>query len=112
LTEAAVRQTEGGIVVRIRLTPAGGADRIEGVAVDAAGEAYVKARVRAVPEDGKANAALEALVAKTLGLPKSAVAVARGETARLKTLSVAGLTLEQAKARAPALFSPAPARPT
>lgn len=50
----------------------------------------LKARVRAVPEDGKANQALEMLLARALGMPKSAVAVVAGHTARSKTLRVEG----------------------
>ena len=75
----------------MRLTPSGGADRIEGVALDAAGEPYVKARVRAAPEKGAANAALEALLAKALGVAKSQVQVTRGASARMKLVTVAEL---------------------
>ncbi|MBT9444837.1 MAG: DUF167 domain-containing protein [Hyphomonadaceae bacterium] len=88
---AAFRETKDGVVLRVRLTPAGGADRVEGVAVDSAGEPHIKARVRAAPEDGKANAALEALLAKALGVPKSAVRVERGATARIKSVAVDGV---------------------
>jgi uncharacterized protein YggU (UPF0235/DUF167 family) len=77
--------------VRVRLTPSGGADRIDGVAQDAAGEVYIKARVRAAPEKGQANAALEALLAKSLGVPKSNVQVTRGASARMKVVSVVEL---------------------
>ena len=72
----------------MRLTPSGGADRIDGVGWDAKGERFLKARVRAAPENGKANAALEALLAKTLGVAKTKVAVTRGATARLKTIFI------------------------
>lgn len=46
------------------------------------------ARVRAVPDKGKANAALEALLAKAFGVPKSAVSLRSGHTARLKTVQI------------------------
>lgn len=88
---AAFRETKDGIVLRVRLTPAGGADRVDGVAVDSAGEPHIKARVRAAPEEGKANAALEALLAKALGVSKSAVRVERGATARIKSVAVDGV---------------------
>ncbi|MEZ5996597.1 MAG: DUF167 family protein [Hyphomonadaceae bacterium] len=74
----------------MRLTPSGGADRLDGRATDASGQSYLRARVRAAPEDGKANAALEALVAKSFGVAKSKVSVTRGHTARLKTLEIDG----------------------
>jgi hypothetical protein len=74
------------------LTPCGGADRIDGVAIDAGGERYLKARVRAAPEDGKANAALEALVARVLRVAKGQVSVIRGSTSRMKTLGIEGVS--------------------
>ena len=74
----------------MRLTPAGGADRIDGVARDEKGQLYLKARVRAAPEHGEANKALEALLAKALGVAKGKVRVTRGTTARLKTIEVDG----------------------
>ena len=75
--------------LRVRLTPAGGTDRIDGRAADESG-AYLKARVRAAPEDGKANAALTALIAKAYGVAKTDIAVARGASSRMKTLEIEG----------------------
>ncbi len=46
--------------------------------------------MRAVPEKGKANAALEKLLAKAVGVPRSAVAVIKGGTDRLKTVRIEG----------------------
>lgn len=75
--------------LRVRLTPGGGADRIDGAARDDIG-AFLKARVRAAPENNEANRALEALIAKAYGVAKSKVSVTRGHTARLKTLEIDG----------------------
>ena len=86
-------------MLAVRLTPRASADRIEGWAVDAAGREHLKVRVRAAPVEGEANAALEALLAKALGLPRSAVRVARGTTARLKQVAVEGLDAAAARAR-------------
>ena len=52
--------------------------------------AVLRLRVKAVPDKGKANAAVVALLAKALGVPRSAVSVVSGETARQKTLAVVG----------------------
>lgn len=81
--------------MQVRLTPSGGADRIDGVGRDSEGRVYLKARVRAPPEDGKANAALEALLAKALRLAKSNVSVARGATARMKTVVCEGVGADE-----------------
>lgn len=40
------------------------------------------------PEDGKANKAVIVLLAKAMGLPKSALAVERGDTSRIKQIRV------------------------
>lgn len=80
--------------LRVRLTPSGGADRIDGVGADPSGERFLKARVRAAPENGEANAALEILIAKALKAPRSAVSVMRGGKARLKTLAIEGVSAE------------------
>lgn len=72
----------------VRVTPNASLDRVEGMATDDAGRTYLKLRVRAVPENGKANRAVEKLLAKALGVPKSAVRVVTGETSRIKGVDV------------------------
>lgn len=84
------RLETGRMVLHVRLTPKGGRDALDGVETGADGKTYLKARVSAVPEDGKANAALVALIAKKAGVAKSAVTIVSGETSRLKTLELAG----------------------
>ncbi len=72
----------------MRAQPGASKDAIEGVGEDASGQSFLKVRVRAVPEKGKANTAIEVLLAKALGLPKSAVSVEKGETQRIKTVRI------------------------
>ena len=50
----------------------------------------LKARVRAAPSEGEANAALCRLLAKALGIPPGRVAVVGGATSRLKRVKVDG----------------------
>ncbi len=78
------------LVVAVRLTPKAALDRIDGITTLADGRCVLQVRVRAAPEKGKANAALEVLLAKALGVPKSAVSVIAGGTSRLKSVQVAG----------------------
>lgn len=82
--------TAGGLRVQVRLTPRGGGDRIDGTGADSDGRPHVLARVSAPPEKGAANAALEKLFAKALGVPKRDVTLAKGQTQRVKTLEIAG----------------------
>ena len=90
------RTTTGGVELYVRLSPKASKDDVSGLK-DFDGKAYVQARVRAVPEDGKANKAIVELIAARLGVPKSSVAIASGHASRLKTLSISGDTpaLEQ-----------------
>jgi len=85
-----IERSEHGIVFSVRLTPRGGRDAVDAWSRAADGSAYLKVRVAAVPEDGRANAALIALVAKTLDVARSAVSIAGGHSARLKRLEVDG----------------------
>jgi uncharacterized protein len=77
------------LLLRVRLTPKGGRDAIEGC-VEASDGPALKARVRAAPENGAANAALEALIADWVGVPRRDVALAGGAKSRTKTLALSG----------------------
>jgi uncharacterized protein (TIGR00251 family) len=84
------RTVAGGILLDLRVTPKSGRDTIDGIEMLASGQAVLKLRVRALPTDGEANEAVVALVAKSLKLPKSNIALERGGTSRVKTLRLAG----------------------
>ena len=83
----------------IKLTPGAASDRIDGWDVDAEGRPVLKVRVRARPVEGEANEALVKLMARALGVPKSAVAIQRGGQSRTKILVVEGLSEDEAKGR-------------
>ena len=83
----------------VRLTPGAAVDRIDGWDVDAGGRPVLRVRVRARPVEGEANASLIKLLAKTLGVPKSAVALDRGGQSRTKMISVDGLSDEELRDR-------------
>jgi hypothetical protein len=85
--------------IAVRLTPRGGRNALEGFAEDEAGRPLLKARVAAPPVEGEANAALVRLLAKALGLPRSAVRLASGETARVKVMEIDGLDEAEVRRR-------------
>jgi uncharacterized protein (TIGR00251 family) len=62
------------------------------------GEA-LKVKVHAPPVEGRANEALCEFLADTLGLPRRAVRVLRGDTSRQKVVRIDGLSLAEAKSR-------------
>jgi uncharacterized protein (TIGR00251 family) len=70
----------------VRLTPKGGRDAIEGWIEAPDGKRYLKARVSAPPEDGKANEALVRLIAKALGVGKTRVRIVSGGASRMKII--------------------------
>ena len=82
--------TPDGLSIAVRLTPKSSRDAVESIEVLADGRAVLKARVRAVPEDGKANDALLTLVARALGVARRQATLAGGATSRLKTVRVGG----------------------
>ena len=70
--------------IAVHVTPRGGKDAIMGVKADAAGMEEVHIKVTAPPDGGKANKAVCQVLAKSIGVPKSAVEVVRGTTSRHK----------------------------
>lgn len=79
-----LRRSASGVTVDLRVQPRA---RRSALAI-AAGT--LKAEVTAPPEDGKANAAVIALLAEAWRLPKSSFDVIKGQAARAKTIRVAG----------------------
>ncbi len=84
------RDAANGLIISVRLTPKASANRITGIERDAGGAVFLTARVRAVPEKGKANTALAALIADWLDVPKSDCDLASGGKSRLKQVLIRG----------------------
>ena len=90
----AIHSTGGGVRLTVQVQPRTKETEWTGPHGDA-----LRVRVAAPPVNGKANQALIAFVAKTFGVAKDAVAIVRGERGRRKVLDVAGVSLEEARAR-------------
>ena len=84
--------------LRVRLTPRGGSDRVDGVV-----DGVLRARVAAAPADGAANEALCRLIAREVGVPRSAVRIAAGATSRAKVVEVEGAVEADLRGRWPGL---------
>jgi uncharacterized protein len=82
--------TTGGVTLKVRLTPKGGRDSIDGIDRLADGSMVLKARVAAPPSEGEANEALCWLIAKAVGVPLRDVTLIAGATGRIKRLAIAG----------------------
>lgn len=84
----------------VRLTPRGGANRIDGVA-----DGVLRVRVAPAPVEGAANTALVRLLADELDVPRTDVRLVGGATGRLKRIVVEGLAPEQLRERWPGIES-------
>ncbi|BEJ17857.1 hypothetical protein CspHIS471_0701250 [Cutaneotrichosporon sp. HIS471] len=87
---SAWRALPTGIALRVRATPRSSTNAVRGL-VDLPGEGTaVSVATTAPPADGAANKNITAILAKALGVPKSAVRVVAGATGRLKRVEVDG----------------------
>lgn len=82
----------------VRLTPRGGADRVDGVR-----DGTLHARVAAAPVDGAANAALTGLLADALGVPRGRIRLVAGAANRRKVIEVDGFEPAALRSRWPGL---------
>ena len=94
MTKARLQQAGDDVLIWIKAVPNASRDQVAG----AIGE-RLKIRVAAPPEDGKANKAICAVLAKTLGVRPKQVTVESGHTGVEKTVRVAGITVTQVAAR-------------
>lgn len=58
-------------------------------------DGMLKVQIAAPPVDGKANKAIRAFVAKTLGLKKGDIDIASGKTSKRKRLLLSGAALDE-----------------
>ncbi|MEX1035179.1 MAG: DUF167 family protein [Sneathiella sp.] len=85
-----LRLRDDGVLLDIRLTPGTAHNRIEGVFVDGEGQPCLKVKVTAIPENGKANAALVKLMSKSTKHGRGTFEIVSGKLDRNKTLLVRG----------------------
>ncbi|HKW21681.1 MAG TPA: DUF167 family protein [Ktedonobacterales bacterium] len=88
-----IREDGSRLIVAVRVTP-----RARRNALTLEGET-LRAWLMAPPVDGAANAALLALLAERLGLPKRAVTLLRGESSREKVVAIEGISADTFRQR-------------
>lgn len=88
MTDVALEETENGIRLPVRARPKSRRNEIAGVH-----DGRLVVHVTEAPERGRANTALEKLLAKRLGLRRSAIALDTGATSTTKTFLVTDCTL-------------------
>ncbi|MBM4033277.1 MAG: DUF167 domain-containing protein [Planctomycetes bacterium] len=85
---------EGGVRIAVRAQPKASRSAVVGHLAR-----RLKVAVTAAPTEGKANRAVEEVLARALGVRRSAVAVVAGHASRDKLVHVSGLSLQQARER-------------
>lgn len=78
--------------IAVVVSPRASSNEVVGWKTDSAGKEELAVRVTTAPEGGKATKDVCALLAKKLGVPKSAVTCTRGQASRHKQIEVEGLT--------------------
>lgn len=86
--------SETTIELPIKVVPGSSRDCVAGWLGDT-----LKLRVTAPAEQGKANAAVEALLAERLGVPRDHVRVVSGRASPRKRVEIAGLSEAEARSR-------------
>lgn len=85
--------TRDGCIITVKATPRARKSEVGGADAD-----WLRVRLQAPPVDGKANAELIALFAKTFGIPKRSVELLAGDASRLKRVKLSGVSAESASA--------------
>ena len=76
--------------IKVRVQPKSSRNQVDGFQ-----DGALRVRVTAAPTEGQANAAVIAILAKTLGVSKSRLEIIRGHTSRDKVISVDALTEQE-----------------
>jgi uncharacterized protein (TIGR00251 family) len=94
-----LEQAKQGFVLPVRAHPGSRRNAILGER-----EGALRVAVTAAPEKGKANQAIIALLSKTLGVSKSAIELASGDTSQHKRFIIQGTSLEAAREKLAAII--------
>jgi len=83
-----LRQTPKGLFLHLRAAPKAGRDEVVGIVANAAGQKALAIKVSKPADKGQANEAVIAALAKAMGISKSSLRLASGETSRDKVVEV------------------------
>lgn len=83
-----------GLVLRLQVQPGAGRDSVVGTHGDA-----LKLRVVAQPESGRANEAVLSLLARVLGVDRSALTITAGEGSRRKRVKISAMEAAELERR-------------
>lgn len=75
--------TKGAITLEIKVLPKNSKNEITGITGNT-----IKIKIKAVPENNKANLELVKFLSKTFNVPKSNIEILKGHTSHLKTIVI------------------------
>lgn len=90
-----VRPAEGGVYVKLRVSPGAKSTAIKGLY----GESAIKLSVAAPPVEGKANSEIERYLSRLFGAPGSGITVVKGASSRDKLVFVSGSGPDEVRTR-------------
>lgn len=93
-----LRAVQGGVTLAVRAQPGAKMTAILGVYGEGP-TAQLKVAIQAPPIEGKANSALAAFLAETLGVAKNRIELVSGELSRSKVFLIRGVILQQIQTR-------------
>ena len=94
MSDVALEAHENGTVLPVQAQPKAKKNGLAGCH-----DGALKVQVTQAPEKGKANGALEKVIAKSLGLKKSQVALLSGATSTRKKFLIAGVAIADLQSR-------------
>jgi uncharacterized protein (TIGR00251 family) len=82
--------TSDGLILSVKVIPKSSTNSCGGIISDAQGREWMKIKITAPAEDGKANKALIKFLSQLCDISPSAIRVVTGETSRSKILHLSG----------------------
>ena len=89
MSDLKIEEKNGCVVFGVKVVPGSSRTAIAGLL-----GAMLKVKIAAAPEKGKANKCLIEFLAKQLGVKKNQISIISGQTNPVKTISVAGISVE------------------
>ena len=99
MSDVALEAHENGTVLPVQAQPKAKKNGLAGCH-----DGALKVQVTQAPENGKANDALEKVIAKSLGLKKSQVSLLSGATSTRKKFLIAGVSVADVESRIETAF--------
>lgn len=94
ISELAIEEYGGGVILPVKAQPGSGKNEIRGIH-----DGRLRVCITQVPERGRANKAIIALLSKTLAIPKSSLAIHSGHLSSQKKIAVIGMTIDSLRER-------------